>query len=176
MHHCGRFFQDTECLSKTGISVETYLLLVQQCVNVGDFTINGCLPKTGISVETCWLLLQQCFNVGDFTKQRKAFLRLISPLKRVYCCYNNVWLWANLPSNGMLISPWKHVYRCHNIQCGRFHKCYAQCHWFNYLYPRKITFRTVRKLYWNPNIRPISTHLFCDKTPTGRNIGIRIVT
>jgi hypothetical protein len=83
---------------------------------------------------------------------------------------------ANLPSNGMHISPWKHVYRCHNTQCGRFHKCYAQCHGFNYLYPRKITIWTVSRLYLNPNIRRISTHLYCVMTSSSWNIGIRIVT
>jgi hypothetical protein len=135
-----------------------------------------CLSKSGIYVATCLLLLQQFFNVGDFTKQRNSFLKEISQLKRVYCWYNNSSMWAILPSKGMRISPWKHVYRCHNTQCGRFLKCYAQCHSFNYLYPRKLSFFTVRKLYLNQNIRCIFRYLCCDMTPTSRNIGIRIAT
>jgi hypothetical protein len=140
------------------------------------FQATECLTKTGISVKTCLLLLQQCFNVGDFTKQRNAFLIVIFPLKLVYCWYNNASMWTILPSNGMLISPWNHVYRCQNTQCARFHKIYAQFHGFNYLYPRQINFWTVRRLYLNPNIRCISTHLCCDMTSTSRNIGIRIST
>jgi hypothetical protein len=45
------------------------------------FQATQCLSKTGISVEPCLLFLQQYFNVCDFTKQRNAYLRLVSPWK-----------------------------------------------------------------------------------------------
>jgi hypothetical protein len=157
--------------------VETCWLLLQQCFTVGEYyQATESLPKTGISVETCWLLLQQCFNLGYFTNQRNTYLTLVSPFKRVYICKKSALMWSILPSKGMLISPWKHVYRCHKTQCGRFHKCYSQYHGFNYLYPRKITFWSVRRIYLNPNIWRISKHLCCDMTPTSRNIRNGIVT
>jgi hypothetical protein len=38
------------------------------------------VTKTGISVEMCLLLLQKCFNVGEFTKQWNAYLSVESCL------------------------------------------------------------------------------------------------
>jgi hypothetical protein len=94
-------------------------------LSVGDSTgvILSVMVSTicTLSVKTSLLLLQQCFNVGDSTKLRHAYLRLESPWKRVYCSHNNT-------------------------QRGRFHRCYAQCHVFNYLYPRIINVSTLKGL------------------------------
>jgi hypothetical protein len=66
------------------------------------FQETECLSKTCISVENCLQLLQKFFNVGDFTKKWNAFLRLVSPWKRVDCCCNNASMWAILTRNVML--------------------------------------------------------------------------
>jgi hypothetical protein len=55
-----------------------------------------------VAVITAWSCI-----VVEFTKQRNAYLRLLSPWKRVYCCHNN--------------ACWEPHCRCNFLlQCGLF--------------------------------------------------------
>jgi hypothetical protein len=60
----------------------------------GDTIFSRC-----VAVIIAWSCI-----VVDFTKQRNAYLRLVSPWKRVYCCHNNACLELSCRCNFLLQS------------------------------------------------------------------------